>query len=96
MCYNKDGFLNRGRINPKFLVFAISKRLIKFSAMLQETYAIEDLKEVGYLKEIEFLLQYYTPQEVIREMRINIDNLDTFINNWCEYERFNNSNKHKK
>lgn len=66
---DRTRFINRARLNPQFLKYDISKQLIKFASTVQETYAIEDLKEYNCNEACETLLQIYTPQEVIRTIR---------------------------
>ena len=66
---DRTRFVNRARLQPRFLKFDISKRLIKFAAELQETYALRDLKKYHCDEAISVLLQRDTPQELLREIR---------------------------
>ncbi len=86
---DRTRFINKARLNPQFLAFDESKKLIKFAASLQETYAIEDLKEYHCDEAIDILLQKHTPQEVIRTIRhctrgsLKIEDVQNFINMWA-------------
>lgn len=93
---DRTRFITRARLDPKYLKFDFSKRLIKFSSLLQETYAVKDLKEFQCDKEIESILEVYTPQEALRIIRHSnkgkhkIDDIKTFISVWaqmCEKEQ---------
>ena len=87
---DRTRFINSARINPNFLVFDVSKRLVKFSAMLQETYAIDDINKFGHIEEIEFLLSIYTPQEIRKIISTNAktkEELEAFISGWYEKEK---------
>ena len=65
---DRTRFVNSARLDNRFLKFDISKRLIKLSANIQETYALEDLKMYDFNQE---LFKYYTPQEILRKIRKN-------------------------
>ena len=86
---DRTRFINKARLNPKFLQYDVSKHLIKFASSLQETYAISDLKEFHCNEPIDILLQTYTPQEVLRTVRHNIrgdlgnEDIQNFINSWA-------------
>ena len=86
---DRTRFINKARLNPKFLQYDVSKHLIKFASSLQETYAISDLKEFHCNEPIDILLQTYTPQEVLRTIRHNIrgdlgnEDIQNFINSWA-------------
>ena len=66
---DRTRFVNRARLDYRFLKFDISKRLIKFAAEMQETYALRDLKSYHCDEAISVLLQRDTPQELLREIR---------------------------
>ena len=86
---DRTRFINRARLNPEYLHFDVSKRLIKFASSLQETYAIQDLKEFQCDDEIGILLRSYTPQEVLRTIRhstrgyLRIEDVQSFIRSWA-------------
>ena len=86
---DRTRFINKARLNPEFLQYDISKKLIKFSASLQESYALEDLLEYNCLDEINVLLQMYTPQEVLRTIRhstrgsLRVEDIRDFISSWA-------------
>ena len=86
---DRTRFINKARLNSKFLKFDISKRLIKFSSSLQESYAIQDLKEYNMDDKIKVLLEKYTPQEVLRTIRhsnkgkTRIEDIQSFIEMWA-------------
>ncbi len=65
---DRTRFMNRQRLNHEYLFFDYSKRYIKFSAELQEKYALNDLMSyhINYN-----LLAYYTPQELLKIIRKN-------------------------
>ena len=88
---DRTRFINSARLNYKYLKFDFSKKLVKFAAMLQETYAILDLKNYDCNEEINQLLKYYTPQEILRIIRhslkeITNENVKNFITDWLNYE----------
>ncbi len=86
---DRTRFINKARLNPKFLHYDVSKQLIKFASSLQETYAIHDLKEFHCDESIGILLQYYTPQEVLRTIRhstrgaLRKEDIQNFIKLWA-------------
>lgn len=86
---DRTRFINKARLNPEFLQYDISKKLIKFASSLQETYAIYDLKEFHCDEAIGILLQTYTPQEVLRTIRhstrgnLRNEDIQSFINSWA-------------
>ena len=63
---DRTRFVNRARLDNRYLKFDISKKLIKFSSNLQETYALEDLEMYDFNQE---LFRHYTPQEILRKIR---------------------------
>lgn len=86
---DRTRFIDKARLNPDYLQYGISKQLIRFSSSLQETYAIQDLKEFRCDEAISILLQSYTPQEVLRTIRhstranLRIEDIQSFINSWA-------------
>ena len=86
---DRTRFINKARLDPKFLHYDISKRLVRFASSLQETYAIQDLKEFQCDEAIGRLLQNYTPQEVLRTIRhstranLRMEDIQSFINSWA-------------
>lgn len=86
---DRTRFINKARLNPEFLQYDVSKQLIRFASSLQETYAIEDLKEYQCDEAIDSLLQSYTPQEVLRTIRhstrsnLKIEDIQNFIKSWA-------------
>lgn len=86
---DRTRFINKARLNPKFLQYDVSKQLIRFASSLQETYAIYDLKEFHCDETIGILLQTYTPQEVLRTIRhstrgnLRNEDIQNFINYWA-------------
>lgn len=86
---DRTRFINKARLNPKFLQYDVSKQLIRFASSLQETYAIYDLKEFHCDEAIGILLQTYTPQEVLRTIRhstrgnLRNEDIQSFINSWA-------------
>jgi hypothetical protein len=86
---DRTRFINKARLNPKFLQYDVSKHLIKFASSLQETYAISDLKKFHCNEPIDILLQTYTPQEVLRTIRHSIrgdlgnEDIQNFITSWA-------------
>ena len=87
---DRTRFINKARLNPNYLQYGISKQLIKFAASLQETYAIQDLKEFQCDDDILTLLQNYTPQEILRTIRhsnkgiLQISNVKNFVKYWSD------------
>ncbi|MEE3342577.1 MAG: HD domain-containing protein [Bacilli bacterium] len=87
---DRTRFINRARLNPYYLKYDISKQLVKFASSLQETYALQDLKDYQCDEAISTLLNKYTPQEVIRIIRHSnrgvkrIEDIQKFINLWAE------------
>ena len=63
---DRTRFVNRARLDNRYLKFDISKKLIKLSANIQETYALEDLEMYDFNQE---LFRHYTPQEILRKIR---------------------------
>lgn len=86
---DRTRFINKERLNPNFLQYDISKQLVKFASSLQETYALQDLKEFHCDESIEILLQTYTPQEVLRIIRhstrgiLRNEDIQNFIKSWA-------------
>lgn len=86
---DRTRFINKARLNPDYLHYDTSKRLIKFASSIQETYALADLKEFGSNESIDILLESYTPQEILRTIRhsvrgnVNLENIQEFINSWA-------------
>jgi len=86
---DRTRFINKARLNPEFLQYGISKQLIKFASSLQETYALQDLKEYQCDEAIDILLQSYTPQKVLRTIRhstrgnLRIEDIQSFIKLWA-------------
>lgn len=86
---DRTRFINKARLNPRFLQYDVSKQLVKFASSLQETYAIHDLKEFNCYESIDVLLQTYTPQEVLRTIRhstrgsLRNEDIQSFINSWA-------------
>lgn len=86
---DRTRFINQARLNPEFLQYGISKRLVKLASSLQETYALQDLKELNCEESISILLQNYTPQEVLRTIRhstrgsLRTEDIHNFINSWA-------------
>ena len=87
---DRTRFINRARLNHKFLKYDISKRLIKFASSIQETYAIYDLKGYNCDDKIRILLEKYTPQEVLRTIRhstkgkLRVEDIQSFIEMWAD------------
>ena len=87
---DRTRFINKARLNPNYLQYGISKQLIRFAASLQETYAIQDLKEFQCDDDILTLLQNYTPQEILRTIRhsnkgnLQISNVKNFVKSWSD------------
>ena len=87
---DRTRFINKARLDPKFLHYDISKRLVRFASSLQEAYAIKDLKEFRCDEAIEVLLHRYTPQEVLRIIRhstranLRIEDIQAFIKLWAQ------------
>lgn len=85
---DRTRFINKARLNPDFLRYDISKRLIRFASSMQESYAIQDLKEFNCDDKINILLGKYTPQEVLRTIRhstkgkTRIEDIQSFIEMW--------------
>lgn len=85
---DRTRFINKARLNPEFLQYGTSRQLIRFASSLQETYAIQDLKEFQCDEAIGKLLQTYTPQEVLRTIRhstranLRLEDIRSFINSW--------------
>ncbi len=85
---DRTRFINKARLDSRFLKYEISKNLIKFASSLQETYAIYDLKEFHCDEAINNLLQIYTPQEILRTIRhstrgnLKGNDIRNFINLW--------------
>ncbi len=98
---DRTRFINEARVDPKFLNFDYSKRLIKFASEVQDTYALEDLKQFGCDEEIFVLLQNFTPQEILRTIRHNnrantsLIDIQNFINSWAKQERLEMGEKHE-
>jgi arsenate reductase-like glutaredoxin family protein len=93
-------FINDSRVNPQFLNFDYSKKLIKFASEVQDTYALEDLKQYNCDEEISVLLQKFTPQEILRTIRHNKNNMilidaQKFLNGWAKQERIEISDIYK-
>jgi HD-GYP domain-containing protein (c-di-GMP phosphodiesterase class II) len=86
---DRTRFINKARVNPEYLQFDFSKQLIKFASSLQETYAINDLKEFRCDESIDVLLQTHTPQEVLRTIRhstkgyLRYEDIHDFIKSWA-------------
>lgn len=86
---DRTRFINKARLNPEYLHYDISKQLVEFAASLQETYAMEDLKEFECNEALNVLLEKYTPQEVLRTIRhsmrgkLNSEEVLTFIHSWA-------------
>lgn len=97
---DRTRFINKARLNPEFLQYDVSKQLIRFASSLQETYAIEDLKEYQCDEAIDSLLQSYTPQEVLRTIRhstrsnLKIEDIQNFIKSWAITNIHNNDELH--
>lgn len=85
---DRTRFINKSRLNPELLQYNISKQLVQFSSSLQETYAINDLKDFHCDDAINSLLQTYTPQEVLRTVRhstrgvAKVEGIQDFITSW--------------
>lgn len=86
---DRTRFINKARLNPEFLQYGTSRQLIRFASSLQETYAIQDLKEFQCDEAIGKLLQTYTPQEVLRTIRhstranLRLEDIQSFISSWA-------------
>lgn len=65
---DRTRFVNNARLAPQYLNFSFSKRLIRFSADLQEAYALKDLQSFDS-SSIEYLQNIFTPQEILRMIR---------------------------
>lgn len=93
---DRTRFINSARLNPELLQFEISKKLVKFSASIQERYATEDLKQYNCDESISILLEKYTPQEILRTIRkstrgnTNSEDAKSFIDSWA-YTMLNKS-----
>ena len=89
---DRTRFITDARINTKLLKYPISKRLVRFASVLNENYAIEDLKKFNSDEQILVLLNNKTPQEVLRTIRRSItsemtpDDIMTFISSWSKNE----------
>jgi hypothetical protein len=86
---DRTRFINKARLNPNFLKFDISKRLVMFASSMQETYSLEDLKQYNCVDEIDNLLKIYTPQEILRTIRHNTRGnsrieVENYIRAWSE------------
>ena len=86
---DRTRFINKARLNPNFLKFDISKRLVMFASSMQETYSLEDLKQYDCVEEIDNLLKIYTPQEILRTIRHNTRGnsrieVENYIRAWSE------------
>lgn len=85
---DRTRFINKARLNPEFLQYGTSRQLIRFASSVQETYAIQELKEFQCDEAIGKLLQTYTPQEVLRTIRhstranLRLEDIQRFINSW--------------
>ena len=67
---DRTRFVNRARLDSRYLKYDTSLRLIKFSSELQEYYSLVDLQE--YNQEfVEQQLLRFTPMELIRMIRHN-------------------------
>ena len=90
---DRTRFINTARLNPNYLKFDYSKQLVRLSSSIQETYALEDLKEYQTNEEISTLLEEFTPQEVLRIIRQStkgfksIEDIQTFIKLWAESKK---------
>ena len=93
---DRTRFINKARLNPKYLQYGISKQLIKFASSLQESYALKDLEQFNCNEAINVLLQKYTPQEILRTIRhstresIKNEDVKRFINLWAQTNIQNN------
>ena len=87
---DRTRFLNKARLDASYLRFDTSKQLVRFASSLQETYALEDLKQFHSQDAINTLLEEFTPQEVLRIIRqstkgfTEIEDIETFIELWAE------------
>lgn len=89
---DRTRFINDARTNPQFLNFDYSKKLIKFASEVQDTYALEDLKQYNCDEQISILLQKFTPQEILRTIRHNKNNMtlidaQKFLDSWVKQEK---------
>jgi|GEM_PF-1738367 len=89
---DRTRFINDARVDSQFLNYNYSKKLIKFASEVQDTYALEDLKQYNCDEEISLLLQKFTPQEILRTIRHNKNNItlidaQKFISSWAKQER---------
>ncbi len=97
---DRTRFITDARINTKLLKYPISKRLVRFASMLNENYALEDLKNYNSDEQISVLLNDRTPQEVLRTIRRSItsemthDDITAFINSWSQNESQNIGGKY--
>lgn len=69
---------NKKRLNPDLLHFDYSKKLVRFSATINEEYALQDLKEYDCDDYIEVLLKKYSPQELLNKIRTNTNGEEDF------------------
>lgn len=84
-------FINDSRVDQSYLNFDYSKKLIKFASEVQDTYALEDLRQYNCDEEISMLMQRFTPQEILRTIRHNKTNMtlidiQKFLNIWAKQE----------
>lgn len=99
---DRTRFINRARLNASYLQFPISRQLIKFSAQLQENYALNDLGQYNCDDQISVLLQGNTPQSVLRTIRHNSNNKTSnsdavaFIDSWSQMESIKSGGKYGK
>ena len=86
---DRTRFITKARLNPDYLEYDVSKKLIKFASSLQETYALEDLKEFQCEDAVSVLLEGYTPQEVLRNIRhstrgtTKLEDIQEFAYSWA-------------
>lgn len=97
---DRTRFISAERVDSQFLNYNYSKKLIKFASEVQDTYALEDLKQYNCDEEISLLLQKFTPQEILRTIRHNKNNItlidaQKFIYNWADQERIEILDIHK-
>lgn len=87
---DRTRFLNRARLNANYLKYDFSKQLVKFAATMQETYALDDLKQLHSDEAIKILLEEFTPQELLKIIRqstkgfTTLEDIQTFIELWAE------------
>ena len=85
---DRTRFINNARLNINYLNNKEALRFVKFASCLQETYALNDLKQFNCEEEINLLLSCYTPQHILRTIRRAVKNSDDliavqqFINTW--------------